>query len=157
MTETQRWCPVCRATTPHHAEPIWSVDGELIGLQYQCACGATFYDHSMEKPKRRKPHKYHAKRTTVDGITFDSKKEAERYSELRLMEKAEEIANLQLQVLYPLKVNDQLICSYKADFVYLDRKTKRTVVEDCKGFRTREYQIKRKLMAAIYGIEIVEV
>ena len=97
-----------------------------------------------------KPSKY--KNVKTNG--FDSKKEFERYQELVLLEKAGEIIELQTQVLFGLYVNDQVICSYRADFVYWEQGEK--VVEDCKGVKTPIYRIKCKLMKAIYGIEIKE-
>lgn len=106
--------------------------------------------------------KYNAKRTTVDGITFASQKEARRYQELKLLERAGKIHSLELQRRYPLKVEGELICTYVADFVYGESdgttiKSAVRIVEDTKGFQTREYKIKKKLMKAIYGIEIQEV
>ena len=107
--------------------------------------------------------KYNAQKTTVDGITYDSRKEAIRAQELRLMLKAGIISNLREQVPYELipaqkneygKVIERAVI-YKADFVY-DEKGK-TVVEDTKGVRTKEYIIKRKLMLYEYGIRIREV
>ena len=123
--------------------------------------------------------KYRSKKIIVDGIVFDSKKEAKRYQELSLLKKSGEIQNLQRQVEYILIPNqyistDVMItkgkhagqyktklverkCSYIADFVYIDMKTGQTVVEDTKGFRTKDYIIKRKLMLYIHGIRIKEV
>ena len=102
----------------------------------------------------KKKTKYNAKQTTVDGITFHSKKEARRYGELKLLEKLGEIKNLELQKRYKLMVNDKHICSYDADFVY--EENGRLVVEDVKGKPTPEYKLKAKLMEAIYGITIYE-
>nr|DAW70652.1 MAG TPA: Endonuclease [Caudoviricetes sp.] len=106
--------------------------------------------------------KYHSKKVTVDGITFDSKKEANRYCELRLLERVGEISDLKRQVkftLIPAQVqNGKVIerkCSYTADFVY--REKDKTIVEDVKGYRTPEYKIKRKLMLHVHGIKIREV
>lgn len=104
----------------------------------------------------RKRNKYRAKPTIVDGIRFASRREAKRYCQLRLLSQHGQIAALTLQPPYPLTVNGQLICTYVADFRYYDVHLSREVVEDSKGFRTREYQIKRKLMLALYGIEILE-
>ena len=107
--------------------------------------------------------KYNAQKTTVDGITYDSRKEAIRAQELRLMLRAGIISNLREQVPYELipaqkneygKVIERAVV-YKADFVY-DENGK-TVVEDTKGIRTKEYIIKRKLMLYEYGIRIREV
>ncbi len=106
--------------------------------------------------------KYHAKKTELDGITFDSKKEANRYAELKLLERSGAIHNLQRQVRYELipaqKKDGKTIeraCHYIADFVYEDNG--KTVVEDVKGYRTKEYVLKRKLMLQVHGIEVREV
>lgn len=112
-------------------------------------------------------NKYNAKKITVDGKTFDSKKEANRYSELKLLEKAGRISDLETQVtfsLIPKQVDDngkvvERACTYKADFVYKENGKK--VVEDVKGYRqSGAYQlfaIKRKLMLLCYGIRVREV
>lgn len=100
-------------------------------------------------------NKYRNKKTVVDGITFDSRREASRYGVLKIMQAAGLITNLRLQVPYVIAVNGQKICRYVADFVYLENS--REVVEDVKGVRTREYILKRKLMFAVFGIEIKEV
>ena len=89
------------------------------------------------------------RRTQVDGIWFHSKREAERYKELKLMEKAGAIqpGSLRLQVRYPLHVNGIVLGSYVADFVYAERTgvvEYRTVVEDSKGMRTDLYRWKKK-------------
>lgn len=102
----------------------------------------------------RGKNKYGAKRTEVDGFVFDSKKEARRYGELKLLEQTGQIENLRLQVPYPIKVNGSLITTYIADFVYIE--AGKEVVEDVKGKRTREYIIKKKLMMAVHEIAILE-
>lgn len=107
--------------------------------------------------------KYNNKKITVDGQVFDSKKEANRYQELLLLEKAGVIKNLSRQVKFVLipsqrDESGKLIereCSYKADFTY--EEGIKTVVEDVKGYRTKEYIIKRKLLLWQYGIRIREV
>lgn len=106
--------------------------------------------------------KYHAKKTELDGITFDSKKEANRYAELKLLERSGAIHNLQRQVRYeliPAQKKDgktvERACHYIADFVY--EENGKTVVEDVKGYRTKEYVLKRKLMLQVHGIEVREV
>lgn len=100
-------------------------------------------------------NKYSNKKTTVDGITFASKKEANRYSELVLMEKAKIISNLMLQVSFPLQSsfidsmgNYHREIKYIADFTYFDRDGKYHI-EDCKGMRTEVYKIKKKLFLFI--------
>lgn len=106
--------------------------------------------------------KYRNKKITIDGITFDSKKEANRWMELKLLERAGEISHLARQVKYELipsqKIDGKVVeraCSYVADFVYLEKG--KTVVEDTKGFKTPDYIIKRKLMLQVHGIHIREV
>lgn len=119
--------------------------------------------------------KYNAKKVQYDGITFDSKKEYRRYLELKALEKAGIIKNLERQVKYTLipaqrepdtigsrggVKKGKLIereCSYYADFVYTIKETGETVVEDVKGMRTPEYKIKRKLMLYIHNIKIKEI
>ena len=109
--------------------------------------------------------KYNSKKTVVDGQKFDSKKEARRYQELLLLEKAGKIKNLSRQVKFVLipsqrDENGKVVereCSYKADFTYEEEGGIKTVVEDVKGYRTKEYIIKRKLMLYQYGIRIREV
>lgn len=104
--------------------------------------------------------KYHAKKTAVDGINFDSAKEAKRYTQLRDMERAGEIQGLLLQV--PFELLPSFECDgvkyrgmrYIADFVYY--RDGKQVVEDCKGFKTAEYKLKRKLMAYINHVNIEE-
>lgn len=106
--------------------------------------------------------KYHNKKTEVDGIVFDSKAEAKRWNELRMMEKMGLIRHLERQVPFLLirgqrwsggrKHRDTY---YKADFVYYENGQQ--IVEDVKGVRTEGYRIKRELMKDRYGIEIREV
>ena len=102
---------------------------------------------------------YNRKTRTPDGIVFDSKKEAMRWNQLKLMEKAGIITDLQRQVKYELipKQDGERACCYKADFVYHNAKTGELVVEDTKGYRTEAYKIKRKLMLFRFGIKITEV
>lgn len=107
--------------------------------------------------------KYNNKKTTVFGITFDSKREAERYLILRTLEKQRAIKDLRLQVKYELipeqrdeknKIVERA-CTYVADFVYVDDQGIE-VVEDAKGVRTKEYRIKKKLMLWVHKIKIKE-
>lgn len=101
-------------------------------------------------------NKYHAKKEVVDGIKFDSKKEANRYRELKLMERAKAIQDLKLQVTFPLVKKSKYgrEIKYVADFVYYDQG--HMVVEDTKGYRTDVYRLKKRLMAELYGIVIKE-
>lgn len=107
--------------------------------------------------------KYGNRKTVVDGITFDSRAEARRYQELRLLERAGQISDLRLQVCYPLipvqrlsNGNAERAVVYVADFTYFDDRGQ-LVVEDVKGARPKEYIIKRKLMKYFHDIEIKEV
>ena len=118
-------------------------------------------------------NKYRNRQVIVDGIVFDSIKEAKRYQELRLLERAGAISGLRRQVKYiliPAQREPDTIgkrggvkkgkllekeCAYLADFVYEENGV--TVVEDTKGVRTKDYIIKRKLLLLNYGIRIREV
>lgn len=112
--------------------------------------------------------KYHNKKVVVDGMKFDSKKESQRFLELSLMQRGGYISDLQRQVKYILipsqKIDGKVVereVSYKADFVYKDNTTGKTVVEDVKGYKGGQayalFKIKRKLMLYIHNIRIVEV
>lgn len=119
------------------------------------------------------PNKYRNTKTMVDGMEFDSRKEASRYRELKTLEECGEIKNLKCQekfILIPAQREPDVVgvrggikkgkvlekeCSYIADFVY--EEDGQTVVEDTKGFKTKDYIIKRKLMLYFYGIIIREV
>lgn len=105
----------------------------------------------------QKRAKYRNVKTEADGIVFDSKKEAARWLDLRTLERAGEIKDLTRQNRFDLRVGDELICFYRADFVYREKLTHwSVVVEDCKGIRTQTYILKKKLMHAIYKISIRE-
>ena len=108
--------------------------------------------------------KYKAKKTIVDGMKFDSMKEAQRYRELKFLEKAGAIKGLQRQVkfvLIPKQVDKRTKktlereLSYYADFVYYMHGER--IVEDVKGYKTDVYKLKRKLMLWVHGIQITEV
>jgi len=101
------------------------------------------------------PTKYRAKKVTVDGIRFDSIKESHRYLELKTLQQAGVITNLELQPRYDVVVNGQKICYYKADFRYMENGAQ--VIEDVKGMRTPIYRLKKKLVEALYPIKIIEV
>lgn len=100
--------------------------------------------------------KYNNRRVTLDGYTFDSQAEAQRYQELCLMRTAGDIADLAVHPRYPLVVNGETVATYVADFAYTTWDGIE-VVEDVKGVRTAVYRLKAKLMHALYGIRIVEV
>lgn len=125
-------------------------------------------------------NKYRASKAEVDGITFDSRKEARRYKELKLLESAGEIKDLKMQVRFNLipeqrEASDECYkrgknkgqpkpgriiereCAYIADFVYTRVSDGKTIVEDTKGMRTKDYILKRKMMLYFHGIRITEV
>jgi hypothetical protein len=101
--------------------------------------------------------KYGNKPTEVEGITFHSKAEASRYSELRLLEKAGAIVALTVQPRWPLTVNGYKVGTYVGDFAYSDVVSGRFIVEDVKGVRTPVYRLKSKLMLACHGLVIQEI
>jgi hypothetical protein len=118
-------------------------------------------------------HKYGAKPIVIDGIRFASQKEGRRYQDLKLLERAGEIWNLELQPRFPLSVPsttgtvlgaakaiagtfDGRIGEYRADFAYCDKRHGR-IVEDVKGFKTPLYKWKKKHVEKQYGIRISEV
>lgn len=107
--------------------------------------------------------KYRSRKVTVNGIEFDSHREARRYQELQLLLRAGEISDLRLQKKYTLIPSQkkpsggtERACTYTADFIYKD-KTGREIVEDSKGMKTQQYIIRRKLMLYVHGIEVKEV
>lgn len=121
-------------------------------------------------------NKYLNKKTEVNGILFDSKKEAKYYLLLKHKQEIGEIEDLRLQVSYELipavwedeikhlKTKDKIVkkqvqraITYKADFVYRDKVTDTEVIIDVKGMRTKEYKLKKKMMFALKGIKIIEV
>lgn len=105
--------------------------------------------------------KYNNKKTVVDGIKFDSKRESDRYIELKLLERAGKISDLVLQPKFELipkyEINGRKVrkMEYVADFQYTENG--KTIIEDAKGFKTKDYLIKKKLFEFKYGIEITEV
>lgn len=110
----------------------------------------------------QKETKYHSRKVKLDGITFDSQREANRYAELKMLERAGIISHLRLQpeyaIIEPHKRDDGTTergVKYRADFAYF--KGEKEVVEDAKGFRTKEYILKRKLMLEKFGITVKEV
>lgn len=109
-------------------------------------------------PKR---HKYRAIRTQAsDGSWHPSKKQAERHSVLLMLQRGGAISDLRSEVVFKLAFNGVHISDYRADWVYLERqndqKTWVLIHEDCKGFRTPEYKLKKSLMLAVHGIRIRE-
>ena len=99
---------------------------------------------------RRKKNKYNAKITIVDGVAFHSKKEAARYRGLKYLQLSGEMECLELQPRFPLKVDGVLICTYIADFRYLEKGQEKRTVEDVKGYKTAIYKLKSKLFRVLY-------
>ena len=127
---------------------------------------------------RKKGSKYGNKKVECDGYTFDSTKEMKRYCELKLLQRAGAISDLELQKEFELLPNQYCVeerygkngkrlkdkqillerrCVYKADFYYTDNDTGKKIVEDVKGFRTGEYLLKKKMLLYFYGLQIEEV
>jgi hypothetical protein len=105
-------------------------------------------------PKRAK---YGNTKTTVDGIKFDSRKEANRFCELKLLQKAGAISALELQPEFPIVMNGKRVAKYCGDFRYEQYGS--VVVEDVKSPVTRRdpvYRLKKKLVEAQYGIQVTE-
>lgn len=139
---------------------VTEVNRAALGLSPETTCG------QPASPSRRS--KYRNKRVfrTPDGLIVgedhpgpkekvaDSRKEYRRLLELRAEQAAGAIQWLRTQVGFKLTVNGHPICRYRADFVYI--RGGRQVVEDCKGMRTDVYKLKRALMKAVLGIDILE-
>jgi len=126
-------------------------------------CKAYFVESSDEWDQKHgcckqcTPRKYRNLKTDVDGILFDSQKEAKHYRDLLDRQRAGEIGDLVLQPVFPIVVNGKKIAKYIADFQYRDLGAGTTIVVDTKGVRTSVYKLKKKLVEALYGIVIVEV
>lgn len=104
-----------------------------------------------------KANKYHNKKVIVNGIKFDSKKESKRYQQLKILEKANLISELELQKIFELQpkytnANGEHIraITYKADFYYYDNQKQKYIIEDTKGVKTEVYKIKKKLLEYKY-------
>lgn len=111
----------------------------------------------------KKP-KYGNRKKIIDGIEFASTREALRYQDLALMQKAGQIRELRRQVPYPIYIKGAHICDWLADFAYIEPSTAmdvikgnwRVVVEDSKGCKTPVYRLKKRMVEAEYGIKIRE-
>jgi hypothetical protein len=99
---------------------------------------------------------------TLGMIVFASRAEKNRYLELKLLEKAGEIKEIELQPIYILldaynyRGEKVRAITYRADFRYFEIKTNRRIVEDCKGYKTEVYKLKKKLLLAKYDIDFRE-
>jgi hypothetical protein len=99
-------------------------------------------------------NKFHAVKVKLDGCTFDSKAEAARYQQLKLLERSGDIIDLSIHPVYHLSVNGVKIGKYIADFSYFENG--KFIVEDVKGVKTAVYRLKKKLVKALYGFDILE-
>jgi len=121
-------------------------------------------------PAKPRKSKFNAKRVIIDGITFASQKEANRYAALKQMEKAGLISHLELQPSFKLYCGTQPVlirskrypngrhATYRADFAYFDADRGKRIVEDAKGFRTKEFILKRAVVEACFpAVQIEEI
>jgi hypothetical protein len=105
--------------------------------------------------------KYGSRKTVVDGITFDSKKESDRYKDLKYLQIAGQISKLEVQPVFILQEaftkngHKFSAITYRADFKY--EQNGETVIEDVKGMKTEVYRIKRKLFEKIYPYSVIEI
>jgi len=112
--------------------------------------------------EKQKQSKYKNKKVVIDGIKFDSQKEANRYVELKLMEDTDYIKDLELQKKFELipkyEINGRKVraMNYICDFYYYDVLNKKYIVEDVKGMKTQVYKLKKKMFEYKYKIEIIE-
>ncbi len=110
--------------------------------------------------KAQKPRKYKNQPVEINGIRFDSRKEGERYDQLRFMQRNGVIRDLEVHPRFPLVVHGQDCGVYEGDFAWVDPETGERVVEDVKSPATRKlptYRLKRRLVWALYGLTIREV
>lgn len=113
---------------------------------------AAEYRELAAKPKG---NKFHAKKTVVDGIRFDSKRESEVYSDLKILERDGEISGFKRQHEFKLIVNGDFVGKYTADFAFFDhRQDGKFRVWDVKGVQSREFRRARKLVKALYQIDV---
>ena len=105
------------------------------------------------------PQKFRNTKVPFDGYVFDSKRECSRYQELRLLEKAKQGELQEVHQEFTIRVNGVFIGLYHDDFTWLDFSTGQVRYEDVKSkaTKTEAYQLRKKLVEAIYGIEIVEI
>lgn len=134
---------------PSRSKPLRPSDQPLTILE-------TIEQAQREMARERRNGKYNAKPTEVDGQHFDSKREAERYGILKLMSLGGLIHDLRLQVEFPLVVAGQPIGHYIADFTYREEPGNVLVIEDVKGVKTPVYKMKKRLLKALFNIDIRE-
>lgn len=131
--------------------PVNKIKGKTITVQE--------YRNLLKGRVVKKKLKYGNKLSISNGEKYDSNKEKNRHGLLILQEKNNIIKDLKRQVKFDFLVNEKHICSYVADFTYTITKSGKYVVEDVKSIATRKnrvYAIKKKLMDAIFNINIYE-
>jgi hypothetical protein len=115
--------------------------------------------------------KYKNKRVKIDGYTFDSIKESRRYTDLKLLQRAKKIHELRVHPIRSITINGFLITRYTADFDYVDVRTGKVIIEDVKPSYSSEasrkryqatqayrmFDLKKKLIRSIHGIEVIEI
>jgi len=101
-------------------------------------------------------NKFGAVKTVVGGISFDSKAEARRYLDLKMLQDAGIITDLDRQVPFSIEINGRKICKYLADFTYKTAAGEDRI-EDVKGYVTPVYRLKKKLVEAVFNVRIIEV
>lgn len=109
---------------------------------------------------RKGYNKYGAKKVSIQGITFHSRREGFRYLELLSQQQQGHISELELQPKYTCIVNDKKVCDYIADFKYMDRDSGEIIIEDVKSPITAKnstYRLKKKLVEALHAVVITEV
>ena len=99
--------------------------------------------------------KYNAIKCVIDNITFDSQAEGRYYQTLKLMLASGDITDLEVHPTFPIEVNGKKICTYEADFMYMESGVLK--VDDVKGVRTDVYSLKKKLVEALYDLKINEI
>lgn len=120
------------------------------------AC-AKLNGHLWDEPEKKpKKSKYGNKKTEVNGILFDSKKEANRYKELLIMQKAGLIGLLEIKTVFELNPGGTHSLKYECDFEYVDSRTGERIIEDVKGMKTKVYLKKKRLMWKVHKIQIKE-
>lgn len=128
-----------------------------MAAEVRASAGTMSADEYNALAAKANTSKYSNVKTEVDGILFDSKAEARRYGELKLLKESGAITHLQLQPKFPIAVNGEKICTYIADFSYHDTESGQWKIEDVKGMVTPIYRLKKKLVKAIHKITITEV
>lgn len=137
---------------------------DALPAEYRKQVAAQLEEHAVNTQERARVSKYRNQKVLIDGRTFDSKAEAKRYQELKLMEAAGTIRDLKLQPEFQLQAafkdcdgKRHRAINYRADFQYTDSDGN-AIVEDVKGYRTADYKIKAKLFRFLYRhLRLVEI